>query len=108
MRSTPECDGKLARICSFTDRAMATPRLPFLYPNLFRSIKSCEPNTWRSIRKPPTQKRSHRAGLHTSQRIAQDTFPQRYGPAAGEPQLPPPLKPAEPLFSTQQEPKKEA
>ena len=86
---------------------MATPRLTFLYPNLFRSIKSCEPNTWRSLRTPHTPKRSRRAGLHTSPRRAQETVPQRYGPAAGEPRLPPPSKPIEPLFSNQQEPKKE-
>ena len=87
---------------------MATPRLPFLYPNLFRSVKSCEPSTWRSIRSPPTQRRCRKARLHTSLRRAQEVVPQRYGPAAGEPRLPPPSRPAEPLFSNQQEPKKGA
>lgn len=87
---------------------MANPRLPFLYPNLFRSIKSCEPNTWRSIRTSPSQKRCLKASLHTSQRRAQETFPHRYGPAAGEPRLPPPSKPSEPLFSNQQESQNEA
>jgi hypothetical protein len=99
---------RLKRGFTLTDISMATPRLPFLYPNLFRAIKSCEPNTWRSIRTPPTQKRSRRASLHTSQSRSQETFPQRYGPAAGEPRLPPPSKPKEPLLSNQQEPKQEA
>src|SRR5436305_13363547 len=86
----------------FVASNMANPRLPFLYPNFFRSIKSCEPNTWRSIRTPPSQKRCLKASLHTSQRRAQETFPQRYGPAAGEPRLPPPSKPSESLFPNQQ------
>ena len=92
----------------FVASNMANPRLPFLYPNFFRSIKSCEPNTWRSIRTPPSQKRCLKASLHTSQRRAQETFPQRYGPAAGEPRLPPPSKPSEPLFPNQQKPQNEA
>ena len=88
---------------------MATPRLPFLYPNFFRSIKSCEPTTWRSIRTPPTQKQGRKARLHTSQRRAQDTQHLRYGPAVGESRLPPPTKPAESLYSVNSsEPKEEA
>ena len=87
---------------------MANPRLPFLYPNFFRSVKTCEPVTYRSIRTPPRALRSGRAGLHTSQRRAQDTFHQRYGPAA-EPQFPPPSKPKEPILPIKpQQPKKEA
>src|SRR5438105_2454358 len=88
---------------------MATPRLLFLYPNLFRSIKSCEPNTLRSLRNPPSPNRSRRDRLPISQYRGQETLPQRYGPAAGgDPRLPPPSKPKDPLFSIQQEPKKEA
>ncbi len=88
---------------------MATPRLPFLYPNFFRSIKSCEPTTWRSIRTPPTQKQGRTARLHTSQRRAQDTQHQRYGPATADARLPPPSKPAESYYSVSSpEPKKEA
>lgn len=88
---------------------MATPRLSFLYPNLFRSIKSCEPTTWRSIRTPPNPKRVRKARLHTSQSSPQDTVHQRYGAAAAEVRLPPPSKPKESLYAlNEQEPKKEA
>lgn len=65
---------------------MATSRLPFLYPNLLRSVKSCEPSTYRSIRYPP---RCASVGLHTSQPYEQETVHQRYGPAA-EPRMQPP------------------
>lgn len=79
------------------DGDMATPRLPFLYPNLLRAVRSCEPNTYRSIRAPPipsAKPRRRKARLHTSVRRQQDAFPQRYGPAATQ-NLPPPSKPSE-------------
>ena len=85
---------------------MASPRLSFLYPNLWRSVKSCEPNTWRSIRSPPPQSRPRKASFHRSACRGQDTQHQRYGPAAGT-TLPPPEKPSEPLFPVpESEPKK--
>ena len=71
---------------------MSTPRLTFLYPTLFRFIKSCQPTTYPSIRAPPTKGRNRNAGLHTSRRCAQQTYQQRYG-SATEPGLPPPPKP---------------
>ncbi|KAL1960035.1 hypothetical protein VTO42DRAFT_207 [Malbranchea cinnamomea] len=69
---------------------MATSRLPFLYPNLLRSVRSCEPTTYRSIRSPP-QPRGGRAGLHTTQPYEQvTTIHQRYGSAADPSSYPPP------------------
>ncbi|KAL3495574.1 hypothetical protein BJX62DRAFT_233218 [Aspergillus germanicus] len=74
---------------------MASPRLPFLYPNLMRAVKSCEPSTYRSMRvaspnarPPPTS----RARFHTSHRRSQGTIQRRYGPAV-DPNMPPPSRP---------------
>ncbi|KXG50378.1 Protein of unknown function DUF1640 [Penicillium griseofulvum] len=67
---------------------MATPRLPFLYPNLMRAVRSCEPRTYRSIRIPyrPNQR------FHTSQQHQRDAYQRRYGPAV-EPNTSPSLRP---------------
>ncbi|OQD61642.1 hypothetical protein PENPOL_c016G05801 [Penicillium polonicum] len=67
---------------------MATPRLPFLYPNLMRAVRSCEPRTYRSLRIPyrPTQR------FHTSQQRERDSYQRRYGPAV-EPSTAPSLRP---------------
>ncbi|OQE34941.1 hypothetical protein PENCOP_c015G05207 [Penicillium coprophilum] len=67
---------------------MATPRLPFLYPNLMRAVRSCEPRTYRSIRIPyrPSQR------FHTSQQHQRDSYQRRYGPAV-EPNTSPSLRP---------------
>lgn len=64
---------------------MAAPRLPFLYPNLLRSVRSCEPSP-RSLRLPSKPS----AAFHSSRRCEQDTIPRRYGPA-NEPRIPPEL-----------------
>ncbi|EFE33649.1 uncharacterized protein ARB_07594 [Trichophyton benhamiae CBS 112371] len=65
---------------------MAHQRLPFLYPNLLRSVRACEPTTYRSIRCPV--QRTHSAGLHSSRACEQNTrFQKRYGPAV-EPRVP--------------------
>ncbi|KAL2815973.1 hypothetical protein BJX63DRAFT_388971 [Aspergillus granulosus] len=76
---------------------MASPRLPFLYPNLMRAVKSCEPSTYRSIRVPSPNARPPRtstsgARFHTSHRHAQATIQRRYGPAV-DPNMPPPNRP---------------
>ncbi|GLA09281.1 hypothetical protein AnigIFM60653_011360 [Aspergillus niger] len=68
---------------------MAAPRLPFLYPNLMRAVRSCEPHTYRSLR---LSSRNQYAPFHTSPRRNQETYHRRYGPAA-EANLPPPSKP---------------
>jgi len=68
---------------------MAAPRLPFLYPNLMRAVRSCEPTTYRSIRGPV---RSKRAAFHTTRRHEEEAYHRRYGPAA-EANLPPSLRP---------------
>ncbi|PWY80949.1 hypothetical protein BO94DRAFT_470668 [Aspergillus sclerotioniger CBS 115572] len=68
---------------------MAAPRLPFLYPNLMRAVRSCEPHTYRSLR---LSSRNQHSPFHTSRRHAQETYHRRYGPAA-EANLPPPSKP---------------
>ncbi|GAD91520.1 conserved hypothetical protein [Paecilomyces variotii No. 5] len=71
---------------------MTAPRLPFLYPNIVRSIRSCEPPTYRSLRLPSHSRFAH-AGFHTSQRCDQETtYHRRYGPAV-EAKLPPPSRP---------------
>ncbi|KAL4927468.1 CCDC90 family protein [Aspergillus undulatus] len=76
---------------------MASPRLPFLYPNLMRAVKSCEPSTYRSLHVPTTTVPARptwtsRASFHTSRRRAQGSIQRRYGPAV-EPSIPPPSKP---------------
>ncbi|KAL2871338.1 uncharacterized protein BJX67DRAFT_377117 [Aspergillus lucknowensis] len=74
---------------------MASPRLPFLYPNLMRAVKSCEPSTHRSIRFPtarPRRPSTSRAPFHTSRPRDQGTIQRRYGPAV-EPNIPPPNRP---------------
>ncbi|KAJ5674701.1 uncharacterized protein N7477_004635 [Penicillium maclennaniae] len=68
---------------------MATPRLPFLYPNWMRAIRSCQPTTNRSCR--PFASR-HR--FHTSCRRHQQSYHRRYGPAV-DPNIPPPRRPGE-------------
>ncbi|KAI9375874.1 hypothetical protein BJX61DRAFT_63159 [Aspergillus egyptiacus] len=68
---------------------MASPRLPFLYPNLMRAVKACEPSTHRSIRVPS---QTSRAPFHTTRRRAQGTIQRRYGPAV-ERNEPPPARP---------------
>ncbi|EEQ91579.1 hypothetical protein RJZ56_006028 [Blastomyces dermatitidis] len=94
---------------------MAAPRLPFLYPNLLRSVRACEPTTYRSIRfPPPPQQASHQkssslfSAFHTSQLCDAEPFHQRYGPAA-EPRIPPPPKPKDVVSPEAQQntPKKE-
>ena len=77
---------------------MATPRLPFLYPNLMRAVRSCEPATHRSVRIP--SKNGH-APFHTTRRQAQETYHRRYGPAAAEANLPPPQRPKDELNHSQ-------
>lgn len=86
---------------------MATPRIPFSYSNFFRSVRSCKPQTYRSIRNPP-KPTQRKARLHTSSRLSQETYPARYGPAATQ-NLPPPPKPSEPLYPEKapDQPKKE-
>ncbi|KAI9872307.1 MAG: hypothetical protein M1830_001799, partial [Pleopsidium flavum] len=66
---------------------MAAPRLTFLYPNFFRSIRSCEPNASRPLRDAPHHQSAQKAGFHTTARKRQQTHAQRYGPATD---LPPP------------------
>ncbi|OAP61345.1 hypothetical protein AYL99_03548 [Fonsecaea erecta] len=82
---------------------MATARLPFLYPNFLRAVRACEPTTYHSIRAPPpaAAKPRRKARLHTSACRQQDTFSQRYGPAASQ-NLPPPSNPSEVASSQQQ------
>ncbi|OJJ04714.1 hypothetical protein ASPVEDRAFT_44247 [Aspergillus versicolor CBS 583.65] len=75
---------------------MASPRLPFLYPNLMRAVKSCEPSTYRSLRVPSNARppRPSRAAFHTTRRSAQGSIQRRYGPAV-EPNIPPPSRPTD-------------
>ena len=77
---------------------MASPRLPFLYPNFLRAVRSCEPTTRQSLRTPRVTlaKPRRKARLHTSVRRQQEAIPQRYGPAVTQ-DLPPPPKPSDSL-----------
>lgn len=60
---------------------MAHSRLPFLYPNLLRSVRSCEPTTYWSFRYPP--QRTPSAAFHSSYRCEREgSYHRRYGPAA--------------------------
>ncbi|KAL2828218.1 hypothetical protein BDW59DRAFT_143368 [Aspergillus cavernicola] len=86
---------------------MASPRLPFLYPNLMRAVKSCEPSTYRSIRVPSSRSnarppRTSRARFHTTPRCAQGSIQRRYGPAVA-PNIPPPGRPNDESPSDQSE-----
>jgi len=65
---------------------MATPRLPFLYPNWMRAVWSCQPTTYRSFR--PF---AFRHKFHTSCRRDQQSYHRRYGPAV-ERNMPPPAR----------------
>ena len=73
------------------------PRLSLLYPNFLRAVRSCEPQTYHSIRHPP----SKRNQLHTTRHLSQEAYSSRYGPAANSTALPPPPKPNEPLYPDQ-------
>lgn len=77
--------------------AMATPRLPFLYPNIMRAVRSCEPATHCTARIPP---KNGYAPFHTTRQRTQETYHRRYGPAA-EANLPPPSRPKDELGHTQ-------
>ncbi|KAL2844668.1 hypothetical protein BJX68DRAFT_242797 [Aspergillus pseudodeflectus] len=85
---------------------MASPRLPFLYPNLMRAVKSCEPSTYRSMRvaspnaRPPPRSHASQARFHTSHRHNQGTIQRRYGPAV-DPNMPPPSRPKDEAASEQ-------
>lgn len=76
-------------IVTSANPTMATPRLPFLYPNWMRAIRSCQPTTYRSFR--PLVPR-HK--FHTSCRRNQQSYHRRYGPAV-DPNIPPPRRPGE-------------
>lgn len=70
---------------------MSVPRLTFLYPHLFRAGNLRESVTaYRPFRS--SEARHRKAGFSSSVRRKEETYAQRYGPAA-EPQLPPPSQP---------------
>lgn len=62
------------------------PRLSFLYPQFFKTIRSCESKLPRSL--PRSRKPIRNSEFCTSAQKAEETYPQRYG-AAAEPQKPP-------------------
>lgn len=65
---------------------MSVPRLSFLYPQIFKAVKSCESKLPRVTSR--SKKRRHSA-FCTSAQKAEETYPQRYG-AAAERQKPSP------------------
>lgn len=62
-------------------------RLSFLYPQFYKTIRSCESKLSRSL--PRSRKPPRNSAFCTSTQKAEETYPQRYG-AAAEPQKPPP------------------
>lgn len=70
--------------------SMSIPRLNFLYPHLFKPARIYEPAL---VQGPPraVRKRPQKQCFSTTHRRSEETYAQRYGPAA-EP-LPPPLVP---------------
>ena len=72
---------------------MSAPRLPFLYPHLFRSLRFAE--SYALLRAPAyTISVAQNRNFHKTSRKRQETYAQRYGPAT-EPSPPPriPQKP---------------
>ena len=68
---------------------MAVPRLPFLYPQLFKQLRTPDLQIGLCpLSVPPTVKRARQ--FHHGRRQRQESFAQRYGPAA-EPAIPPQL-----------------
>lgn len=66
---------------------MSVPRLGFLYPQFFKTVKACESKLPRAT--PRSKKFPRNSAFCTSARKAEEAYPQRYG-AAAEPQKPPP------------------
>ena len=69
---------------------MSIPRLTFLYPHIYKSIRSCEPTVTQPLREVRRSSSKQLAAFHKSARSGQETIAQRYGTATG-PQPPPPL-----------------
>ena len=69
---------------------MSVPRLTFLYPHIYKSIRSCEPSVTQPLRELRQPSSKQIAGFHKSARSRQEIPAQRYGTAIG-PQPPPPL-----------------
>lgn len=66
---------------------MSVPRLSFLYPQFFKTVKSCEskfPCATSRSRNPPRN-----SAFCTCAKKAEETYPQRYGAAAEPQKLPP-------------------
>lgn len=69
---------------------MSIPRLTFLYPQLYKSIRSCEPTVTQPLRELRRPSSKQLAGFHKSARARQEIHTQRYGTAT-ELHPPPPL-----------------
>lgn len=80
---------------------------PALSTNFFRSVRSCRPQTHRSIRSPPAAPNRKRTLYTSSARLRQEQDYQRYGPAA-TPSIPPPPRPAEPFLPSTEQTQKDA
>lgn len=85
---------------------MTGPRLILSSSNLLRSVRTCRPTTYRSIRQQPTPGSNSKAAFHDTTSWQQEIFQQRYGNAA-EPRLPPPPRPKEDLMPMTQEASKQ-
>ena len=71
---------------------MASQRLTFLYPHLFKPARFGDAALRLKSPHPRPQKLSHAAGFSSTAKRSQETVAQRYG-TAQEPQLPPPPNP---------------
>ena len=69
---------------------MSVPRLTFLYPHLFKSVKTSDPSLIRRCSRPLPKKKGRTAGFASTSISKQETYAQRYGPA-NEPHPPPQL-----------------
>ena len=78
----------LLHLCYQAHMNMSIPRLTFLYPHLFKSLRIHDAGI---VLQPLRVGPSHlsKAGFSTTSPRTQETYPQRYGTAA-EPQPPPP------------------
>lgn len=86
---------------------MASQKPAILSANFFRAVRSCRPQTYRTIRNQPVTAVRRRQLHASSRRLQQDQGYQRYGPAA-TPSMPPPPKPAEPFLPSTEQTQRDA
>lgn len=86
----PQYNRQQQRRYSNNASTMSIPRLTFLYPQIYKSARLCEPTVTHPLRELRRPSPKQIAGFHRSVRSRQETHAQRYGPAT-ELHPPPPL-----------------